>query len=603
MSAIQKLRQIFTRREKLQILVLLVAILVMSFTQALGIASVLPFIGLVMEPNLVFENNWLFMVYETLNFTSVSRFIIFTGIVMFTLIVISNAVSAVATWMNLHFVWMNNHRLSHRLFKKYLSMPYAYFINQNSSDLSKNILNEVNQLTTDYLLPLLTITTKILLVIFILVMLFTVNIIVSLVTIVFIGGSYAFIYWRTNKTLAKRGKIRLLANKERFKIVNEAFGGIKEVKVMNREHFFLNGYSRASFMHAVQLSWNAVISQLPRFALEAIAFGGIIIFVLMLLLGSGDARQVIPVVSVFAFAGYRLMPALQDIFANFIYLRFNQAVLDRIYDDITEGESFNLEAIKPAVNNPVMAAMPFKKEISLDNITYNYPNASKPVLENINLTINYNSSVAFVGPTGAGKTTLVDIILGLLLPQQGRILVDGVAVTKANLKQWHSNIGYVPQHIYLCDDTLASNIAFGIPDEQIDYAALEKAVRIANIYDFIKAELPDGYQTVVGERGIRLSGGQRQRIGIARALYHDPDIIVFDEATSALDGVTEDAVFCAVENTARLKTIIIISHRLTTVKNCDVLYIIDNGKIVDSGTYDTLLSNSQQFRNMVKAKA
>ena len=597
-STIQKLREILTQREKLQVTALLVAIIVMAFFQAVGVASVLPFIGLVIDPTMVFENRWLLWAYETFNFTSLNRFIIFAGVVMFSLIIVSNGISAFATWFKLRFAWMNNHRLSKRLLGKYLSMPYVYFLNQNSADLSKNILSEVNHLTSDYLIPMLTIITRGMVAIFILAMLLWVDVIISLVALFLLGGIYGAIFWRVNKNLKRRGQLRMQANKMRFKSVNEAFGGIKEIKVLNREPYFLERYSKASYKQAILKSWNAVIGQIPRFALEAIAFGGIIIFVLVLLITREDISQVIPLASLFAFAGYRLMPALQEIFTSFTKMQFNRAVLDRIYDDFTSSEFVGLP--QTFYKEKLPEAMPFKREITLENVSYNYPRAEHHVIKDVSLVIERNSSVAFVGPTGTGKTTLVDIILGLLPPQTGRLLVDGVPLDADNIIKWQRNIGYVPQHIYLSDDTAARNIAFGVPDTEIDHEALEKAARAANIHNFIFDEMPQGYETVVGERGIRLSGGQRQRIGIARALYHDPAVLVFDEATSALDGVTEEAVLSAMDNAAKLKTLIVIAHRLTTVKNCDVVYVLDKGKIVASGTYDELLKNNDQFQKMAK---
>jgi len=596
-STIKKLREILTRREKMQVSLLLIAIIAMAFSQAVGVASVLPFISLVMDPSIVFDNRWLLLVYETFNFNSINRFIIFVGITMFAIIVTSNAISAFATWLKLRFAWMNNHRLSRRLLEKYLSMPYAYFLNQNSADLSKNVLTEVNQLTTQYIIPTLNVITRGLLVIFILAMLLWVDVLISISAFIILGGAYGVILWRFNKNLKQRGALRVEANRMRFKSVSEAFGGIKEIKVLNREPYFLESYSKESFKHARLLSWNAVIGQIPRFALEAVAFGAIIIFVLVMLIISDNVRQVIPLASLFAFAGYRLMPALQEIFTSFTQMQFNKAVLDRIYDDFMRTEEGFL---KETFCKRTVEPLPFKDNILLKHVSYNYPNTDHPVIEDVNITIKRNTSVAIIGPTGAGKTTLVDIILGLLPPQEGKLIIDNLTIDETNTIKWQRNIGYVPQQIYLSDDTVGCNIAFGVPDHVIDHEKLEKAAKIANIHDFIADEMPNGYHTLVGERGIRLSGGQRQRIGIARALYHDPEVLVFDEATSALDGVTEDSVLNAMNNAAKLKTLIVIAHRLTTVKNCDQVYLLDRGRITASGTYDELLSSNEQFRKMAK---
>lgn len=597
-SLVKKLFKILTIREKFQLAALLLAIIITAFMQTLGIASVLPFITLIMEPNLIFENRWLYWVYETFDFGTVNSFIIFVGIAMFAIIVVSNLVSAFTTWLNLRFVWMNNHRLSRRLLEKYLSMPYTFFLNKNSSELSKNVLSDVAQLTGSFLMPLMNIISRGLVTLFILILLLWINPLVSLLTILFIGGAYAAIYWRVNRNLKYRGEKSLEANLNRFKVVLEAFGGIKDIKVLNRERYFLDRYSNYSLEYARQNSWNAVIGQLPRFVLEAIAFGGVIVFVLVLLIQRGDASQVIPLASVFAFAGYRLMFALQEIFSCFTQMQFSKALFDRIYSDFTSPtESALYQASK---SNLVPEEMPFSSELSLENIAFSYPNSDQPVLRDINLSIKKNSSVALVGSTGAGKTTLIDIIIGLLFPQHGSMLVDGIAVSGDNLHRWQKKIGYVSQHIYLCDDTVTRNIAFGIPDKLVDRDRLERAAALANIEDFILNELPYGYDTIVGEHGVRLSGGQRQRIGIARAFYSDPEVLVFDEATSALDGVTEDTVLTAMLSTVSSKTLIIIAHRLTTVKNCDQVYMMERGKIIASGTYDSLLAGNKLFRAMAK---
>lgn len=597
-SLTRKLFKILTSREKLQLAALLLTIIITAFMQTLGIASVLPFIMLIMEPDVVFENRWLYWIYETLNFGSVHAFIIFVGITMFAVIVLSNLSSAFSTWLNLRFVWMNNHRLSRRLLEKYLSMPYAFFLDKNSSELSKNVLSDIAQLTGSFLMPLVNIISRGLVALFVLIMLMWVNPLVSLLTIFVIGGAYTAIYWRVNRNLKHRGEKSLEANLNRFKVVLEAFGGIKDIKVLNRENYFLEKYSNFSYQFARHNSWNAVISQLPRFALEAIAFGGVIIFVLILLIQHGDATQVIPLASVFAFAGYKLMPAIQDIFSSFTQMQFSRSVFDRIYADFTSPDEGASPPASPTNFEP--DKLPFKDELALKNITYAYPNTEQPVLNDINLTIKKNSSIALVGSTGAGKTTLIDIIIGLLFPQQGYILVDDTKICGKNLLGWQNKIGYVSQHIYLCDDTVARNIAFGVPEELIEHDKLERAAALANIQEFIEGELPYKYDTIVGEHGVRLSGNQRQRIGVARALYNDPEVLVFDEATSALDGVTEDAVLKAMLNTIEAKTLIIIAHRLTTVKNCDQVYMMERGRIIASGTYDSLLAGNKLFRAMAK---
>ena len=597
-SLINKLFKILTIREKFQLAALLLAMIVTAFTQTLGIASVFPFITLIMQPSLIYENRWLYWIYQTFNFSSANSFIIFAGITMFFIIVFSNLISAFTTWLNFRFVWMNNHRLSRRLLEKYLSMPYPYFLNKNSSELSKNVLSDVAQLTGSFMIPLMNIISRGLAAIFILTMLLWINALASILTILVIGGTYALIYWRVNRNLKHRGEKSLAANLYRFKAVLEAFGGIKDIKVLNREDYFLDLYTHHSYQFARHNSWNAVVSQLPRFALEAIAFGGVIIFVLVLLIQRGDATQVIPLASVFAFAGYKLMFAMQEIFSCFTQMQFSRSLFDRIYADfMTPGQEGLQSAgqLKQAPNGIV-----FNDKIVLSNISFTYYNTEQPVVKEINLVIKKNSSVALVGLTGAGKTTLVDIIIGLMLPQRGTMLIDQQPLSSENVRSWQRKIGYVSQHIYLTDDTVTRNIAFGIADQLIDPEKVEQAARLANIDKFIENELPAGYDTIIGEHGVRLSGGQRQRLGIARAFYHDPEVLVFDEATSALDGVTEDAVLASILSTVRSKTLIVIAHRLTTIKDCDQVYLMDKGEIVASGTYDSLIAENKIFRAMAK---
>ncbi len=602
-STINKLNHILTRKEKRQLLVLFLGIVVNAFVQALGVASVMPFITLILDPNLIFKEGyeWLGTAYNAFNFPNIQYFTIAVGVAMLSVIILSNALSAMVQWMRIRFAWMNNHRLSLRLLEKYLSMPYPYFLNRNSADLSKNVLGEVKHLTNSFMLPLLMLITRAIMIIFILALLLWVDIIMSLLALTLLGGAYAAIYLSINKKLKKRGALRLRANKMRYKSVSEAFGGIKELKVMHREPYFLKMFSKASKETVRHLSWNAVVGEIPSFALEAIAFGGVTLFLLILLITRQEVQQVVPLVALFTMAGYKLMPAFQQIFHSIAQMQFNQAVLTRIYHDICNAKKPDSDI--PVFEKVQVQRLPFKEEIRLNKVTYYYPGTSTPVIPDLDLVIKRNTSVALVGATGAGKTTIADIILGLLTPQKGTLTIDGVPVNEANLHSWQLNLGYVPQFIYLRDDTVASNIAFGLSEKEIDWDTLVYVSKIANLYDFIVNELPKGFDTVIGERGIRLSGGQRQRIGIARALYHNPEVIVFDEATSALDGITEDAVLKAMDNAARLKTLIIIAHRLTTVKNCDVIYLLEKGRIIASGTYDYLLQTNKLFRSMAKINA
>jgi len=597
-NLIKKLKIIITPQEKWQVLVLFASILLAALFQTLGVVSILPFMSIVMQPEIIESNRWLNWLYNSFGFTSVNSFIIFIGFLMLLLIIIGNLTSALATWLKVRFVWRKNHNISSALLKKYLSMPYVYFLTQNTADLSKNILSEVNVLTSNFMLPLINILISSFIAIGILSMLLFTNIYITILSAIIFGGSYALIYFYFHDKLKTNGAKRLKENKMRFKTAGEALGGIKDIKVMGREDFFYHRFLRHSLELSNLQAWSALIGQMPRYFLETIAFGGIVTLVLYFIISTGNANEVIPTISFFAFAAYRLLPALQIVFASSTQVRFSQMTVNRIIEDLSEKDGFREQFLvyeKEPVNT-----MPFNTSLELKEASFNYPNTNEPVIRNINLSIQHNTSVGLVGPTGAGKTTLVDIILGLLTPQKGEFSVDGVKIDENNTLNWQRNLGYVPQHIYLSDDTILNNIAFGIPDEKIDRKTVEHVARISNLHDFIISKLPNGYQTIVGERGIRLSGGERQRVGIARALYHNPEVLVLDEATSSLDGITESAVLEAVNNVAKLKTIIIIAHRLTTVKDCDIIYLIDKGKITVQGTYGDLMGSSASFRAMAK---
>lgn len=597
-NLIKKIKIIIVPEEKWQLLVLFASILLTALFQTLGVVSILPFMNIIMQPEIIESNRWLNWLYNSLGFSNVKSFIIFMGILMLLIITIGNLTSALSTWFTVRFVYRKNHNISSALLKKYLSLPYVYFLTQNTTDLSKNILNEVGVLTGSFILPLIDIMVKGFVAIGILSMLLFINVYITILSAIILGGSYALIYFYFQNRLKISGAIRLDENRLRFKTAGEALGGIKDIKVTGREAFFCDRYLRHSRRYFNLEAWNTLIGTLPRYLLETIAFGGIVVLILYFITTTGNANEVIPMISFFTFAAYRLLPTLQAVFTASTGIRFSQTTVNKIIEDLSEKSGFREEFLvyEEAPTKP----MPFNVSLQLKEVYYNYPNTNEPVIHNLNLLIHHNTSIGLVGPTGAGKTTLVDIILGLLTPQKGEFSVDGVKIDESNILNWQKNLGYVPQYIYLSDDTIMNNITFGIPAEKIDLKAVEYAARISNLHDFIISGLPNGYETIVGERGIRLSGGERQRVGIARALYHDPEVLVLDEATSSLDGITESAVLEAVNNVAKLKTVIIIAHRLTTVKDCDIIYLIDKGKITAQGTYDELMSSNTSFRAMAK---
>jgi ABC-type bacteriocin/lantibiotic exporter with double-glycine peptidase domain len=563
-----------------------------------GIASIMPFLALITKPSLLETNKYLNWFYTTLNFQSANRFLIFVGIVVFIILIVSNVLVFLTMWGSERFSWMRTYTLSRRLLSSYLYQPYVFFLNRNTSILGKNILSEVQQAVKGVIMPLLDIFARVVLALFIVALLIKIDPILALSLLVALGCTYIFIYRLVKKKLNIIGRRRFQTNAERYKAINEAFGDIKQLKLMGRENYFIKSYSKPSYEFAKVNTTNSIISQVPRFIVEIIAFGGIIIVVLYLLAKGKGFEEFLPLIGLYAFATFRLMPALQIIFSGVATLRFNIRALDVLYEDM---HSFKEISQVSTLEKRKTEVISLRKELTLEKITFSYPGTSKPVINNLNLEIKANTSIALVGVTGAGKTTIADLILGLLRPETGRILIDGVELNDDNLPCWQQNLGYIPQNIYLQDKNIAQNIAFGIPEVKIDMGAVESAAKIANIHDFVTEQLPDQYNTEIGERGIRLSGGQRQRIGIARALYHNPQVLVLDEATSALDGATEEEVFRAIQNVAKTKTLIIIAHRLTTVQECDVIYILEKGKIIGTGKYDELMKSNEKFRKMARA--
>jgi len=585
MTIIKKLLFILSAQERNRAYLLILMIMIMGVLDMLGVASILPFMAVLTNPNLIETNYFLNSMYKFSIIFGVEdnqQFLFALGVLVFIILVLSLIFKAITTYAQLRFVHVREYTIGRKLIEGYLRQPYSWFLNRHSADIGKSVLSEVAHVISACIKPLMDIIAKGTLVILLIILLIVVDPKLAITTGLTIIMVYLLIFKLVKKYLNKIGNQRVESNEERFKVVLEAFGASKEIKVGGLEGVYIKLFSKAAKVFAVTQASAQVINQLPKIILEIFAFGGILLLILYKMTTTGNFNTAIPIISLYVFAGYRLLPAIQQIYASFSNMSFAGSSLDRLFDDFKNFQTFNK---KDDVDKIVL-----NKMITLKNISYSYPNSSRSALKNISLNIPVNSTVGFVGATGSGKTTTVDIILGLLEAQKGTLEVDDKIITNQNSRSWQKSIGYVPQNIYLSDGTVEANIAFGQEINNINYEAVERAAKIANLHDFVIEELPNKYQTTIGERGVGLSGGQRQRIGIARALYHDPQVLILDEATSALDNETEQAVMEAVNNIDKDVTIILIAHRLNTVKNCDNIFKFKKGCLIGQGTFDEIIS-------------
>lgn len=558
-------------QERLQAFGLLCLIVLMAFVEVLGIASIIPFMAVLSEPPIVETNKWLKWGYERFEFTSINNYLFALGLIVLMFLIFSNALKGFTRWATLNFSQMRGHGISRRLFTLYLNQPYDFFLERNSSELSKNILAEVYELTNNILVPCMDLAARLMVMVSVILLLCVIDPVLAISAAFVLGGLYGFIFWALRGYLAKLGQRRVKAQAARYKIVGEAFQGIKNLKLTGHEQTYQGLFEKPSATYSSSSALSATIAEMPRYALEVIAFGGILLIVLYMLMNEVPLDQSLPLITLYAFAGYRLMPNLQAGFQSLAKMKFYNAALTNVLSEL----KLTSQTVQPSKNADI-PALPFKNAIEVRDLSFSYAGSTQYVLHNLNLTIPANSTTGIVGKTGSGKTTFVDILLGLLRPSRGAVYVDGTGLTQDNLAAWQKNLAYVAQHIYLSDDTVRRNIAFGMRDEDIDEAQVRRAAQMACIDTFIETELGNGYDTIVGENGIRLSGGQRQRLGLARALYLDRSVLVLDEATSALDTETEESVMEAITALKHQKTIILIAHRLSTLENCD--QVIDLGK-------------------------
>jgi ATP-binding cassette, subfamily B, bacterial PglK len=573
---------------KLELIALLAASIFASVLEAVGIGLIGPFLSLAMNPELIKNITVLNWTYQHLKLESNNQFIAVLGIALVILFCLKSVAYFFMKSYIYNFGYRQKAKISKKLMNTYLTVPYAFFLKKNTSTIIRNILIETEKFAQQVLISSLEATANLIIIAILIIVLASTDIIFLLIASAIILPTFGFFYL-VRKKFTRWGQITSECRNDIIQIINHSLGGIKETRIIGCEQYFEEQMDEKLKKYTVAESLFNSVQIIPRVAIETILVLFLILLIVVYqLFFEQSVQQLVPVLSVFAIASIRLIPATSQFISLVSYAQASSYSMDLIYIDLLESKHLENQLLKSPrklsnSSNKTISTINFQERIDIKNLTYHYPNTNNPALSQICLSLNKGESIALIGKSGAGKTTLVDVFLGLLEPDSGDICVDGVSVYN-NVRSWQDLIGYIPQTIFLMDDTLEKNIAFGVPDELIDQKQLNQALEAAQLTDLID-HLPNGMNTVLGERGIRLSGGQRQRVGIARALYHKKEILVLDEATSALDNETESLVTEAIQALSGALTMIIIAHRLSTVKHCDRIYSLEGGRIIKSGSY------------------
>ena len=569
LAAIHKIWTLLTSMERRNVLTLLGLMFLGMLLETLGVGLVIPALSLLTQSDIASNYPALQPILRTLDNPSQQNLIVGGMLTLVGVYLVKTLFLAFLAWRQMRFAFGVQAQFSQRLFKVYLHQPYTFHLQRNSAQLIRNVINEVSMVTGNAILPGMILLTELLVLFGLCGMLLIVEPRGTLIVVSVLGiAAWAFHHF-THRHIERWGLARQHHEGLRLQHLQQGLGGAKDVKLLGREANFLEQYRQHNVQSAHVGQMQSVLLQLPRLWLELLAVSGLAMLVISMLAQSRALDAVLPMLGLFAAAAFRLMPSASRILNAVQALRYGLPMIDTLYTELNLGI--------PEVADASYLSAPFDVAIELRRVTYTYPDAAEPALKDTSLVITRGELVGFVGVSGAGKSTLVDILLGLLTPDEGEVRVDGKNIQE-NLRNWQDQIGYVPQSIYLTDDTLRRNVAFGLPDEHIDDFAVQRAIQAAQLTNFV-ASLPNGLATIVGERGVRLSGGQRQRIGIARALYHDPAVLLLDEATSSLDTVTEHDVMQAVIALHGSKTILIVAHRLSTIEHCDQVYQMKQGEL------------------------
>ena len=596
LKVIKQLFVLLTDKQLKQFYLLQVLVVIMAFTELLGIASIAPFMALVGDISILETNGVFAQLYQLSGLNNPMDFLFYTGVIVLVMLTFSTVISMFTTWRLSIFGARIGTEIADRLYSYYMQQSWQFHASGSSAQLTKQVSTEAARISSQIVQPLMIMNSKLVLALFISISIVIYDPVIAILGLFIFSLAYFVLYRLVRQKLESNGQQLSEVSTQRFRLMNEGFGGIKDVLLLNRSHDFITRFHDSGKVFARAQGTNIAISQVPRYFIELIAFGAMISLVLVLIkVHSGNLGEVLPILAVYALAAFKLLPALQQIYSSLSQIKGNTAAFEAVKDDLER----SFDSQKTSSDTVVSTPIDLKRSIKLSNIEFSYPGKERPAVDGVNMSIPVNSVIGLVGSSGSGKSTLIDLLLGLLTPQQGGIYVDDIRITADNKRAWQDLLGFVPQSIFLSEGSIAENIAFGIPAKDISLKQVNKALNLANLTELVE-QLPDGVNTRVGERGVQLSGGQRQRIGIARALYHEAEVLVFDEATSALDGITEKIVMDAIHEFSGQKTIVMIAHRLKTVEKCDLIYFMEHGKIIDHGTYQELVVRNVKFKEMAK---
>ncbi len=587
---VKQLLGVMNAEQRKKLYLLQVMVVFSAIFEVISVLSIGPFMAIVGNIELIQSNNFIRQAYVFSGATSDIEFLFLVGIFVLVFMLLAAFLSIITIWKLSMYAASVGAEFGDRLYEHYINMDYEFYTTINSSDLVKKIATEVSRVTDNILQPLVQINARLATIVFISIFVFIYNPVVSVVGVVVLSVAYFSLFSVVKNKLAKNGLLISEYSKKRFTLMNEGFGSIKELQIMGREEYFINQFKESGKIFANSYGSSNSLYNMPRYFMEFVVFSSMVALVLVLLkANNSNLSAVLPVMGIFGVAAFKLLPSFQQMYSGAAQIRSNVSAFISLHDD--------LKATKETSHLELKSNEKVSGDIVVDDIYFNYMGCDENVINGISFRIPYKSSIGIVGFSGSGKSTLLDILIGSLAIKKGKLSIGDTIVSKENIRAWRNRIGYVSQMALMKDGTISENIAFGIEYGKIDKDKLLFASNMAQLNDWVNS-LENGFDTRVGEKGVQISGGQRQRIAIARALYNDAEYLFFDEATSALDGITEKQIMRSIANLTGNKTIIMVAHRVNTIKDCDKIYVLNDGRIAASGTYSELIENNEFFKKI-----